>query len=135
MKKIDSVLLVDDSLATNLINKELILTLGITDRVETAKNGLEALDYIKKGTEDSSYIPSLIFLDINMPKMNGFEFLEAYNDFSDSLKKSVVILMLSTSILQDDKDRADSLGVSEGFLSKPLTAEGLRATMRKHFNW
>ncbi|UOQ76985.1 response regulator [Hymenobacter sp. 5516J-16] len=97
MDKISCILLVDDDKTTNFLNRLLLENLGVTDQVLVAENGREALRLIEQnGPNDTC--PALILLDINMPVMNGFDFLEAYQNLSFAHKQSVVIVMLTTSL-------------------------------------
>jgi len=144
MKKINCVLLVDDSEPTNVFNKYVISKVNFCNYVKIAKDGEEALSYIKKaGSNDLSEFPvdrevnfpnpDLIFLDINMPRMNGFEFLDEYKKFDANLKSAVQIIVLTTSLNPDDQKRA--LGYKEvaGFQRKPLTTKMIIETMENYF--
>lgn len=85
-------LLVDDNMATNFLNKNVIEKSGLSESVSIALNGAEAINSIKANT------PSFIFLDINMPIMNGWEFLEAFQKLKPELKKCAIILMLGEKL-------------------------------------
>lgn len=126
MKKIKCILLVDDDYTTNFLNEELITDLEIAEQVHIAYNGQEALDYINlqgqyKGADKKTHArPNLIFLDINMPLMDGFEFLEHYNKLPKSKKADIVIVFLTTSDSQKDKLHAISNNLIYDFIEKPL---------------
>lgn len=128
MKKIECILLVDDSVSTNFYNKKLIENVGAADQVHEAENGMIALDYIcKRGKFEGDFpIPNIIFLDINMPKMNGFEFLEAYTKLNINSKLKTLIIFLTTSNWTKDKLKAIESGLVHDFLEKPLTKENLK---------
>ena len=114
---LDCVLLVDDDDITNTINRRIIKKFNIALSIVVAKSGEEALKYILENDA-----PDLILLDINMPIMNGSEFLEAYlKNFKDSYK--IRIIVLSSSVNLDDRFMAASYGVP--FLNKPLSGERL----------
>jgi len=139
MKKIKCILLVDDDATTNFLNEELINELEITEEVHVALNGQEALDYLhKKGkfktTKKGEYpVPSLIFLDINMPLMGGFEFLEKYHKLPNSKKAEVVIVFLTTSDSHKDKLKQLDDEVVRDFIEKPLKRKELLKIMKEHF--
>src|SRR3569832_787177 len=100
MKKINCILLVDDNPADNEFHKIIINESDVCDQVKIATNGRNALDYlIRSGKEGAVDFPKpdLIFLDINKPGMNGFEFLDEYHKLDANLKSRIVIIMLSTS--------------------------------------
>jgi len=137
-KKLNCILLVDDNDSDNFIHKRVIEKAGIANCIEIALNGKEALEFLvtkgKCGKPDSSYSqPDLIFLDINMPVMNGWEFLEAYQKLDDIQKGKVVIVMLTTSLNPNDMAMAEKNLGSGCFQYKPLTPEALSGIMQKHF--
>ena len=82
-------------------------------------HGQEALDYLM------DHEPDLLFLDLNMPKMNGWEFLEAYEKLNLNQKGKVVLVMLTTSMNPDDRKKAETIKSLDGFISKPLTVEAI----------
>jgi CheY-like chemotaxis protein len=131
MKKFSSVLLVDDDQITNFSNQILLEDMEVTQEVLVALNGLEALNLIERKCKEGR-CPQLILLDINMPVMNGFEFLQAYDELNVTCKQSVVVVMLTTSMNPVDVDRLRTLPVN-GFLNKPLTEEMVRNLLLQHF--
>ena len=133
MSKLDYVLLVDDDDVTNFVHESLLEGMDVAQQLLVAKNGQEAIDLIKKHCMGKNGCPSLIFLDINMPVMNGFEFLEAYHQLENDLNKSIIIVMLTSSLNPKDIERAQETGVDE-FLNKPLTEENLKTLLSKHFD-
>ncbi|TPN82267.1 response regulator [Aquimarina algicola] len=128
MKKINNILLVDDSNATNFFNKTIIEKSGYAEKVTIVKNGKEALAYI---TTNGS--PELIFLDINMPVMTGWEFLEEYQKLELQYKQSVIILMLGATLSKEDKEKAESILFVKGFEEKMLTKECLYQIIASNF--
>ena len=121
MKKI---LLVDDDQICNLLMSKTLAILGVTaNQIQIALNGLEAINLLNE------YTPDVILLDINMPIMDGFGFIEAFKrlDFAD--KKKVKIVIVSSSQSPKDVERARKMGVN-GFLSKPVTIELLQTVIQ-----
>jgi CheY-like chemotaxis protein len=131
MNKIALVLLVDDDYTTNFVNQLLLEDMQVVEKVLLAQNGKEGLEMIRKVCEES-LCPTLILLDINMPVMNGFEFLEAYEKLEFAHKQSVVIVMLTTSLNPNDIDRLQKVPI-KGFLNKPLTEAMVHEIVHKHF--
>lgn len=109
-------LLVDDSKATNFFNKTVLQRTGQVEEVFIAENGKEALAYLEEGN-----IPEIIFLDINMPIMSGWEFLLAYQQLGKAWQSSVIILMLGASLSESEMIRARSFSQVKGFEEKMLT--------------
>jgi CheY-like chemotaxis protein len=135
MQKIKSVLLVDDDNINNFINERLIKKLELANNVNIASNGEEALLFLKENlTNQDSSIPQLILLDINMPVMDGFEFLKEYEKLSFPNKNNIVITMLTTSTNPGDMEKFNNSGVSS-YVNKPLTEPKLLDIMKKHFGW
>jgi len=137
-KKLNCVLLVDDDDATNYLSKMVIDITGVTDHIEVALNGKEALEFLtrkgKYGNGDNSYPkPDLILLDINMPVMDGWEFMAAYHNLDEIQKSKIIIVMITTSFNPDDKKRAESISEIAGFRHKPLTVEMFEEILKKHF--
>ena len=128
MEKIDCVLLVDDSTSTNFYHRKLIEISEEVKDVYEAQNGLEALEYMNKvgDTNDTHPRPNIIFLDINMPKMDGFEFLENYAKLPKSKRADVLIVFLTTSNWTKDKVKAIESSLVYDFIEKPLTKEMLK---------
>jgi CheY-like chemotaxis protein len=139
MKRLNSVLLIDDDTATNFISKMLFKKAGITDHIETALNGQQALEYLTntgkyEKTDGVFPKPMLILLDINMPIMDGWEFVEAFSKLDENQKGEVVIVMLTSSLNPDDKERAAKLPVICGFQNKILTMDALNSIMDQYFS-
>ena len=125
-RKFNCVLLVDDDSATNYIHTFIMKDAGFAEHIKIAENGQEALDYLN-ANKDSEYVrPNLIFLDVNMPIMNGLEFLEHYNQLEKELQSEMMVVMLTTSLNPQDKVTAESNERVSHFLNKPLTIEMLR---------
>ncbi|WP_281227718.1 response regulator [Flavobacterium aquiphilum] len=138
MKKLNSVLLIDDDMATNFISKMIIKKAGITDHIETVLNGKQALDYLTNSgqyqKEDNIFPqPMLILLDINMPVMDGWEFAEAFEKLDENQKGHIIIVMLTSSLNPDDREKASNFKAISGFQNKALTLEGLTSIMNTFF--
>jgi len=118
MTHFDTIFLVDDDPINNLINKRLLGKVGISKNIHEFLEGEEALKALNNFPESSSL---LIFLDINMPVLNGWEFLKKYEKNFIHRKDKIVIL--SSSIDYQDRDRAKTYSTVSGFLEKPLTID------------
>lgn len=119
MSKLASVLLVDDDEIANFIHQEFLKEENIADQVLTAQNGKEALQIISQGKLKSNGKPVLIFLDINMPVMNGHEFLDAFYQLDRKKTQPYRIVVLSSSSNAKDIEKAYQKGAHE-YINKPL---------------
>ncbi len=133
-QKLACILLVDDDEATNFIHSMVIKKLGCTEEIITRGNGLEAMEYIKNSGIGDCRSPDLILLDINMPQMNGWEFLDAYNSIDVHKRAKAVILMLTSPLGSYDSEMAKKIGHISGFVQKPLTAESMQDLLMEFFN-
>ncbi len=128
----DSVLLVDDNDFCNEFHQIIINKMGITEKVEVATDGKEALAYLKSTVNGKHPKPDLIFLDINMPVMNGWEFLEEYKKLDAEMKANIIVIVTS-SFNPDDKKRADLMDCVDGFKEKFLSLEKINEILMEHF--
>jgi len=133
-KKLKTIMLIDDDQATKFIIRRALKKAECCERIIEAENGKEALEELEKlNTDPSNELPELIFLDINMPRMNGWEFLEEYKSFSSEGQKSIVIVMLTSSLNPEDRARAEKIAEVSGFENKPITLDSLTQVMEKYF--
>lgn len=132
-KKLKNILLIDDSESDNFYHARKIRKMGITDNIHMCYSGYEALDYLKSEFEGRHPQPTLIFLDINMPGMNGWEFLEEYENLEVAQQGEIVLTMLSNSIDERDQQKAGSYKTVRGYYSKPLSEEYLASILEQHF--
>ena len=134
MQKLSAILLVDDDRTTNYLNELLLKSLDITDQLLVAENGAEALQTLlhlrPEGVPPAG--PVLVLLDVNMPVMNGIEFLEAYQQLPLTQQQAVVIVMLTTSLHPRDLARSKELPIG-GLVSKPLTKEKINTILQDNF--
>ncbi|CAD0006701.1 response regulator [Flavobacterium salmonis] len=137
--KLNCVLLIDDDFATNFINKKIVQKANITEHIQVALNGKEAIDYLcNKGKFESQETinpqPQLVFLDINMPVMDGWEFIKSYKILvSDERKKEIRIIMLTSSFNPADKAKADTIEEIADYRQKTLNVAMLHEVIKKHF--
>lgn len=122
---LDKILCVDDDPITLMLCKMVIIKASFSKETVTAKNGQEALKYFESIKTNISTKPQLIFLDLNMPVMDGWEFLNAFNtsEFSDFHDSKVIIL--SSTIDPEDLVKSKKYPMVIDFLSKPISKEML----------
>lgn len=133
-KKFNLIMLVDDDLTTNFYNEIIIQDLNITNEIKAFQNGKLALDFLTTIDEEGKYPqPEILFLDINMPLMNGWEFLEQHEKLQQNQKAIFILAMLTSSMNPEDKVRARKFGCVKEFLNKPLMEENLKELIDKYF--
>ena len=125
MKK--NVLLVDDDYIFNFLNQAILERIGVTNEIYTALNGKEALGLLGYSASPR-FVPDVILLDLNMPIMDGFTFLEAFRKLNMPHKENVTIIIVTSS--EDPKDiiKAKEMGV-EHYLPKPISEADLRKVL------
>ncbi|WP_299259492.1 response regulator [uncultured Aquimarina sp.] len=113
----------DDNMYVNLVSKIIELK-KLSEKVIVFNNGKEALNFFIKSTQDKEaeedIVPQVIFLDLNMPIMDGWEFLEEFTKIRDEISKKIDLYVVSSSIDTRDIDRAKSIKVVSDYLTKPI---------------
>jgi CheY-like chemotaxis protein len=122
--KYKSVLLIDDSYVDNLINSKIIESLHFADEVKIINSPFEAINYLKDAAQTGE-LPDVIFLDIRMPAMNGFEFMNKLEPIKHLLPSNLKIYMLSSSLDPSDLRKVKENNLVTNFIGKPLTARAL----------
>jgi CheY-like chemotaxis protein len=135
-KKLGCILLIDDDTPTNFLNKLVIEETRCTEKIKIIESSETALDYLNTGAGFETELnpcrnPDLIFLDINMPAMDGWEFLNRFSEFKSSSKEKVI--MLTTSLSEEDEIKAKTIPEIAGFRSKPLTQKMLEEIIEEYF--
>jgi CheY-like chemotaxis protein len=135
MKKIKNLLIVDDDAVSSYLIESTIEDMGIADKVVKAYNGLQALQFLEANfgalnASNQEFSSLLILLDLNMPVMNGFEFLEQFSTQYASIKDKVAICVLSSSSAPRDLLKARQYNVA-GYIAKPLSEENFMPILEK----
>ena len=128
MNSIGTVMLVDDNDTDNFISKRIIEITQFSDNVIVKNSGKSALDYLAENIETPDAIPDIIFLDINMPIVDGFVFLYEYEKFSNLVKDKCRVIILSSSDNKRDIDKIVNNDFVIKFVTKPLTEKTLEET-------
>lgn len=135
MEPLNTILLIDDDETTNYLNHRLLSRMEVASEIRIVTNGEEALEYLEKSflnLEDYP-CPELIFVDIKMSVMDGFEFLEEYQKFSESDKARTKMLMLTSSASFYDLEKLKQFPEVLKHYSKPLTESDVREIMKEYF--
>ncbi|OKL41985.1 response regulator [Pontibacter flavimaris] len=138
MRKLSGILLIDDDDTTNFLNQRLLDRMEVAKHIRTFVNGKQAFDYLYNVSNnnyeeesDEYFKPELIFLDINMPVMDGFEMLDLYERLNPEFRQRIMMVVLTTST--HPQDTANSQKYNAEYLIKPLTAEKVSNLLKKHF--
>jgi len=127
--KYKNVMVVDDNQIDLYIAEMVMMTTGFAEKVICVGSAREALEYLRPLDESSDGLPTLIFLDINMPEMTGFDFLDEYQRLPDNIRKKCIIMMLTTSLDEQDRKLAEDNEFVKRFLNKPLDRDKLAQLM------
>lgn len=131
---LDCILLIDDDEPTNYLNRIIIKEMNCVNHIEVAQTGKQALNYMKNATvkksSEVSPFPELVFLDINMPAMDGWEFLEELKKINP---KKTQVVMLTTSLNPDDELKANLNSGISCFVHKPLNKQIISEILEKYF--
>jgi CheY-like chemotaxis protein len=127
-KKLNYILLIDDNASDNRYHKIVLEELDVAERVVSFIDGFEAIQSLM----GEGVLPDLIFLDINMPKMNGWEFLEKYKQLGFG-NQNPVVSMLTTSENPADLKRAEEIKEVKAFIVKPLSEVRFNEIIELHF--
>ncbi len=134
MKKLNCVVLIDDDMVTNFLNKNLIETMEVCEEIITFKNGQDALTFFTDGSSEKKSSIDLIFLDLNMPIMDGYRFMQLYNQLEDQAKTAKIVALIAENTKQPASEIAKILKVHDHF-SKPVTKEKFLLLLEKHFSY
>lgn len=127
MKKINNLYVIDDDKIYQFLLKNLFKQNNIQLNISFFNNGVEAIEYISSNSDKADKLPDLILLDVNMPVMNGWQFLEEYSKLAINFSKTAVIYMISSSNNFVDIKRAKGYGgLVKDYLLKPLSKEDLQ---------
>lgn len=127
--KYKKVLVIDDNPIDLYIAEMVMSTTRFAEKVICVNSAREALAYLKPLYESPDELPHLIFLDINMPEMTGFDFLKEYEHLPENIRKKCIIMMLTTSLDENDRRLAEENQFVNRFLNKPLDRDKIAQLM------
>ncbi|MFA6278153.1 MAG: response regulator [Pedobacter sp.] len=124
-----NLLVIDDDDINIFIIKKIVEKTGYDINMVSKSNGQQAIDYLNDIISSKQPIPHLILIDINMPVMNGWEFVEAYQSLG--IEQRVDLYILSSSVYENDIEKTKSYSAVKGFISKPLSIERLKELIKE----
>ena len=128
--KYNTIMLIDDNEIDNLINQKIIESSNICKNIFTHTGGKSAIEFLKNMEKIAASVPGclpeIIFLDIDMPLMDGFQFLDEFEKLSESIKSHSKVVMLTSSLNPQDMNKAKKNQFVLKYINKPLTQENLK---------
>jgi CheY-like chemotaxis protein len=131
MNKVKTLGIVDDDRIYTFLVKKTIEQTNLVDTIKVFDNGLDAIDFLKKNVANRDTLPEIILLDLSMPVMDGWEFLEEYILLSPKLGRTITIYIVSSSISPYDIAKAKSISFVTDFIIKPVSKEKLIEIFKK----
>jgi CheY-like chemotaxis protein len=123
MKQIKNLILVDDDEIIVYLTKRLVAKTNLVELTEVFGNGRDVMDYLNENYDKPDLLPEVIFLDLFMPIMDGWEFLEEYALLKPKLTKDITIYIITSSVSPADIIKAKSLKEVSDYIVKPITKE------------
>lgn len=126
-----NILIVDDDRIANFLSEKIISVMGIAHTIQSVTNGQEALDVLISRQHDAVSLPDVIILDLNMPIMDGFGFIQAFQKIDFPGKEKIMIIVVTSSNNPDDISKAKAFGI-EHYLTKPISLESIKAIIEEN---
>ena len=131
MNRIKTLTLVDDDDVFVFLTTKAIEQTKLVDLIKVFENGLDALNFLKENKNNVDALPEIILLDLSMPIMNGWQFLEEYTKVNPTIGKKITIYICSSSISPDDVKRAKTISEVSDYIIKPITKDKLIDLIKK----
>ncbi|RXG13306.1 response regulator receiver domain-containing protein [Leeuwenhoekiella aestuarii] len=131
MNNLKNIFIIDDSSIYHFMMLHKLKLLGFDEEVKAFLDGEEALDFLNQNLDDTHLLPDLIFLDINMPVMSGFDFLEEFAEIKPKIDKEITIYVVSSSVDDVDIERAKNNEHVHSYIIKPFQMEDLKSILKE----
>ena len=131
MTTLKTLTIVDDDDISVFLTTKIIEQTNLVDLIKVFGNGLDAINFLKENKNNVDALPDIILLDLNMPIMNGWQFLEEYNKLNPTIGKKITIYICSSSISPDDITRAKTISEVSDYIIKPITKDKLIDLIKK----
>lgn len=123
MNTVKNILLVDDDITFVFLTKRIIKSTGINTKISDFNDSSDAIEFLKDNVDQPELLPDVIFLDLNMPIIDGWGFLEEYTAIEPEIRKKISLFIVSSSISPHDFERAKQYSMVIDFIIKPLVKE------------
>ncbi|MGB0432105.1 MAG: response regulator [Bacteroidia bacterium] len=133
MKQVKNACIIDDDEIFRFIMKKHIKNQNLAENILCFENGQDAIEYMKTNRLENDSLPDVIFLDINMPVMDGWDFVDEYNELKKNIVKDATVFMISSSVDDRDISRAHDSDVITEYVAKPVDKERISDLMSKNF--
>ena len=134
MKQVNSILIIDDDPLFMLLLKKTIVKYDLAKTISAYTNGLEAIESLRPIINDPSLLPDIILVDIEMPMMDGWEFLDEFIPLLQKASKKISIYIATSSIAEPDKIKSSTYPLIKGYLYKPIDEPVLSRIILDHFS-
>ena len=131
MTTLKNLTIVDDDNIFVFLTTKIIEQTNLVDLIKVFGNGLDAINFLKENKNNVDALPDIILLDLSMPIMNGWQFLEEYNKLNPTIGKKITIYICSSSISPDDITRAKTISEVSDYIIKPITKDKLIDLIKK----
>ncbi|MGC4041612.1 MAG: response regulator [Flavobacterium sp.] len=123
MNSVKNLLLIDDDEIFTFMTKRIIEKTHLAEQIKIFENGKEAIDFLKNVASKPELLPEVIFLDLSMPILDGWGFLEEYINLKPKFGKKITLYIISSSVSPRDHERAKTYSDVSDFIIKPMTKE------------
>ena len=131
MKSIKTLVIVDDDAIFVFLTKKAIEQTHLVEHIKVFDNGRDAINYIKENIDNPDQLPQIILLDLSMPIMDGWQFLDEYITLQPKICKPIKINIVTSSISPEDVSKAQSMSAVTEFIIKPITKEKFKEIVEK----
>ena len=133
-RKLQNILLVDDDDDCNFFHERLLSQSSCVENIHIVKDGKAALDFLQFKNDNNETFPSIIFLDLKMPCMDGWEFMKEFQKLDEVWQSKSIIIIFTGAFNLDDLSKAMAYPFVKGFKSKYLDKDGLQQILVEHFS-
>jgi CheY-like chemotaxis protein len=131
MNELKTLVLVDDDEIIAYVTKRIIADTNLVNLIKVFPNGKEAINYLRENSANPDMLPEILFLDLFMPIMDGWHFLDEFTKIKHEINKQIDIYIITSSISQEDIDRAKKINEVSDYIIKPITRKNFLEIIQK----